>query len=80
MVGLGRRDDKRLRAKVGILVLTGIMSLLCLSHAHVAQASHATVHPMRLLPWMLSAAAILVWAYLDAMGAPWTLLSDPSNC
>ena len=76
----GRRTDQRARAKKFLLATTLSMTFLCLGHAASAQASRTDAHVSRVLPWLLAAVSILVWEYMDAMGAPWTLLSDPARC
>ena len=51
-------------------VVTVLAVSLCLGHAGV-NVSTEVEGPA--LPWLLAATGMLVWSYLDAMGAPWSL-------
>jgi len=57
-----------LRRALGVTVLA---VSLCLGHAGVDVLSRD--EGPSALPWLLAATGILLWSYLDAMGAPWSL-------
>ena len=62
-----RKLGRRLALGVTVLAVS-----LCLGHAGVDVVSGDDGGPSALF-WLLAATGILLWSYLDAMGAPWSL-------